>query len=110
MSAAHSDRNLLYGILALQMDFISREQFVEAMHAWVLHKDRPLGEILCQQGALLVQDHHLLEQMVNRHLQRTFPTGANHEPQHQAALRVVHRPRTSGWCRCTHDILPASVA
>jgi serine/threonine-protein kinase len=68
--SASSDRNLLYGILALQMDFISGEQLIEAMHAWVLHKSTPLGELLCQQGALLVQDRHLLEQVVNRHLDK----------------------------------------
>jgi hypothetical protein len=33
MSRAHADRSLLFGILALQMDFMSREQFVAAMHA-----------------------------------------------------------------------------
>ena len=29
-----ADRNLLFGILALQMDFITRDQLVEAMHAF----------------------------------------------------------------------------
>ena len=43
--SADADRNLLFGILALQLDFISRDQLVEAMHAWVLAKQRPLGEI-----------------------------------------------------------------
>ena len=36
MSQSHVDRNLLFGILALQMDFISREALVAAMNAWVL--------------------------------------------------------------------------
>jgi hypothetical protein len=31
-----ADRNLLFGILALQMDFASRDQLVAAMHAWVM--------------------------------------------------------------------------
>ena len=39
---ASTDRNLLFGILALQMDFIDREQLVAAMNAWVLEKDKPL--------------------------------------------------------------------
>ena len=33
-----TDRNLLFGILALQMDFISRDTLIEAMNAWVLDK------------------------------------------------------------------------
>ncbi len=41
-----TDRNLLFGILALQNDFITRDQLVEAINAWVLAKQRPLGELL----------------------------------------------------------------
>ena len=36
-----TDRNLLFGILALQMDFISRDGLIGAMNAWVLQKDKP---------------------------------------------------------------------
>jgi hypothetical protein len=38
MSAAAADRNLLFGILALQMDFISRDALIQGMNAWVLDK------------------------------------------------------------------------
>jgi hypothetical protein len=47
-----SDRNLIFGLLALQMDFLSREQLLDAMHAWMLHKAKPLGDILCRCGIL----------------------------------------------------------
>jgi hypothetical protein len=40
-----ADRNLLFGILPLQSDFVTRDQLVEAMNAWVLEKHRPLGGI-----------------------------------------------------------------
>ena len=40
-----ADRNLLFGILALQMDFISREALIQAMHAWVLAKAKPLDSL-----------------------------------------------------------------
>src|SRR5262249_53640030 len=59
---------LLFGILALQMDFISRDALIAAMNAWVLHKHRPLGQILVSQGALAPEDHALLEPMVARHV------------------------------------------
>src|SRR4051794_180675 len=65
----NADRNLLLGILALQMDFISRDALIAAMNAWVLDKDKPLGQILIAQGALARQDHELLEPMVARHVQ-----------------------------------------
>jgi hypothetical protein len=45
MSAA-ADRNLLFGILALQLDFIPRDALIAAMHAGVLNKDKSLGQIL----------------------------------------------------------------
>ena len=36
-----ADRNLLFGILALQMDFVTRDQLVAAMNAWVLDQALP---------------------------------------------------------------------
>jgi tRNA A-37 threonylcarbamoyl transferase component Bud32 len=65
---AAADRNLLFGILALQMDFISRDGLVEAMHAWVLDKARPLGHILRNQGRLTPERLQLLEGLVAEHL------------------------------------------
>ena len=35
MATPTTDRNLLFGILALQLDFISRDALVRAMYAWV---------------------------------------------------------------------------
>jgi tetratricopeptide (TPR) repeat protein len=63
-----SDRNLLFGILAVQMDFVSRDTLIGAMHAWVLTKHRPLGEILAEQGALTPERRLLLDAMVAEHL------------------------------------------
>jgi hypothetical protein len=68
--AAAADRNLLFGILALQMDFISRDQLIAAMHAWVLAKARPLGPILVEQGALSPDEQSALDVVVARHLER----------------------------------------
>jgi hypothetical protein len=45
-SAGLADRNLLLGILAVQMDFVGRDDLIAAMNAWVLDKARPLGHIL----------------------------------------------------------------
>jgi serine/threonine-protein kinase len=64
-----ADRNLLFGILALQMDFISRDTLIAAMNAWVLDKARPLGQVLVEGAALRAEDRDLLEAMVRRHLE-----------------------------------------
>src|SRR5262245_32689141 len=65
-----ADRNLLFGILALQMDFITRDDLVAAMHAWVLDKAKPLGQILREAGRLADDEHALLEALVRKHLER----------------------------------------
>ncbi len=70
MSQAAADRNLLFGILALQMDFIRRDALIAAMHAWVLDKAKPLGQILLEQGALAAADRDLLAGLVQRHLEK----------------------------------------
>src|SRR5579884_2327826 len=48
--SAREPWNLLFGILALEMDFISRDALITAMHAWVLDKRRGLGDILVRTG------------------------------------------------------------
>ena len=70
MGAASRDRNLLFGILAVQMDFISRDALVAGMNAWVLTKDKPLGEILVKQKALAADRRTLLEALVQEHLKQ----------------------------------------
>jgi hypothetical protein len=70
MATANTDRNLLFGILALQLDFISREALVKAMNAWVLEKAKALGQILVEQQALASERHALLEALVQEHLKQ----------------------------------------
>src|SRR6516165_1596135 len=69
MSSALADRNLLFGILAVQMDFISRDALIAAMNAWVLDKTKPLGEVLRGLGHLSPERLHLLDALVAEHLQ-----------------------------------------
>jgi serine/threonine-protein kinase len=85
MAQPHADRNLLFGILALQLDFIGRDALVAAMNAWVLDKHRPLGQILVEQQALAAANREALELLVNRHLQ-------HHSQQPQSSLAVVSIP------------------
>lgn len=65
---ASADTNLLFGILALQMDFISRDQLIAGMQAWALAKDTPLAAQLVQQGALRPAHRDLLEPLVAAHI------------------------------------------
>src|SRR5437773_852426 len=67
-SGPSADRNLLFGILALQMDFVSKDALIAAMHAWVLDKAKPLGDILALQGTLRPEHRTLLDALVQAHL------------------------------------------
>jgi hypothetical protein len=86
MSPALSDRNLLFGILALQNNFISREQLLAGFNAWVAAKDRALGEFLREQQALTPERHALLEALVQEHLKQ-------HDNDAEKSLAAV------GWQR-----------
>ncbi len=70
MSQAQSDQNLLFGVVALQMDFIGRDALVRGMNAWLLEKAKPLGQILVEQGALEADARGLLDALVRKHLDR----------------------------------------
>lgn len=59
-----ADRNLLFGVLALQSNFVSREALVAALHQWVANKSRDLGELLCEQGGLTRKQSQLLSELV----------------------------------------------
>jgi len=75
MSEPHSlrsaaDRNLLFGILALQLDFLDRDELVAAMNTWLLDKEKALGQILVERGALSDQYRQLLDSLVQVHVRK----------------------------------------
>jgi serine/threonine-protein kinase len=78
------DRNLLFGIVALQMDFIRRDELIQAMHAWILDKTKPLGQILVEKSRLTPVRRQVLEALVEEHL----ATHAQDARQSLAALAV----------------------
>jgi tetratricopeptide (TPR) repeat protein/tRNA A-37 threonylcarbamoyl transferase component Bud32 len=63
-----ADRNLLLGILALQTDFITRDDLIAAMNAWALEKNRPLEDILVDRSALDPTHRDALRLMVDCHV------------------------------------------
>jgi tetratricopeptide (TPR) repeat protein/tRNA A-37 threonylcarbamoyl transferase component Bud32 len=65
-----ADRNLLFGILALQMDFITRDGLIRGINAWVLNKQRPLGQVLVEEGELHADARAALEMVVEQHLKQ----------------------------------------
>jgi hypothetical protein len=52
MAQDDADRNLLFGLLALQNNFIDRDDLVDAFHRWMHERAVPLGQILLDRSAL----------------------------------------------------------
>jgi serine/threonine-protein kinase len=65
---SRADRNLLFGLLALQNNFIDRDGLVDAFHRWVNDRSAPLDRILLDRGALTPSRHLLLAGLVEEHL------------------------------------------
>ncbi len=70
MADSTTERNLLFGILAVQMDLITRDALVTAMKDCASEKDKPLGQVLQSQGALAEDDDALLESLVQRLMEK----------------------------------------
>ncbi len=61
-------RSLLFGILALQNNFIDRAALLSAFNVWTEDKAKPLGQILVEHGKLDASRHELLNALVAEHL------------------------------------------
>ncbi|MBY0522853.1 MAG: SUMF1/EgtB/PvdO family nonheme iron enzyme [Gemmataceae bacterium] len=70
MSQAATDRNLLFGILAVQLDFVARDTLIVAMNAWAVAKHKSLGQIFEEQGSLAAERRALLDALVAEHLRQ----------------------------------------
>ena len=64
----NADRHLLFGLLALQNEFIDKRQLVAAFGSWMADHSKSLDDILVEQRALLEDDRALLARLVDRHV------------------------------------------
>jgi serine/threonine-protein kinase len=65
-----TDRNLLFGVLALQADLIDQARFAEACTAWTARKDTPLADLLVERGWLSAEDRADVEKLLARKLSK----------------------------------------
>jgi serine/threonine protein kinase/tetratricopeptide (TPR) repeat protein len=70
MAAEPADRNLLFGLLALQNGLIDQDQLLTAFRAWTRDKSRPLAELLVDRGELDGDDRAAVEALVARHIKK----------------------------------------
>jgi tetratricopeptide (TPR) repeat protein/tRNA A-37 threonylcarbamoyl transferase component Bud32 len=88
MAHVDADRNLLYGLLALQNNFIDREGLLDAFGRWVHDRAIPLGQILRDRGALKHDEYDLLEALVAKHLEK-FGRDPQKSLQHLSSIDSV---------------------
>jgi serine/threonine protein kinase/tetratricopeptide (TPR) repeat protein len=77
-----TDLNLLFGVLALQVDLITPDQFAQASARWAANKGRSLADILVEQGWLSPSDRLDVEKLLQRKL-------AKHKGDAKASLAEV---------------------
>jgi WD40 repeat protein/tRNA A-37 threonylcarbamoyl transferase component Bud32 len=104
-------RSLLFGLLALQNDFVDREALLAAFNAWVADKSRSLGRILLERGALDEEAHGLLEALVRKHLQKHGDAEKSlAAADGLGALRAELERAADPEIRATLDRLPGAAA
>ena len=69
-NAAGIDHNLVFGILALQSDLLTVDQFVEAANEWAAQKDLSLPRLLVQRGWLRPEGRAEVERLMERKLSK----------------------------------------
>jgi serine/threonine-protein kinase len=70
MPTPDTDKNLLFGVLALQADLLDAKQFVEACTLWANEKHRPLADLLVERGWLTPEEKEHVEFLLERKLKR----------------------------------------
>jgi eukaryotic-like serine/threonine-protein kinase len=68
---ATRDNNLLFAILALQLDFIDSNQLVQAANAWMLSKEIPIGQLFVDRKFLTADDRAFIDKIVEKHVKRS---------------------------------------
>ena len=86
-SSSANDQNLLLGMLAFQLDFVTQKDLVETMQAWMIDKSRPLGELLLERDLVNADRLKLLNSLVAEHIKE-------HENDPQKSLASMRLPES----------------
>jgi serine/threonine-protein kinase len=70
MPTSSADHDLLLGVLALHLDFLSREQLLNALKEWAADKGQPLAQVILRQNVLTDDELAALEALAQKHLGR----------------------------------------
>jgi tetratricopeptide (TPR) repeat protein len=79
LAQGEADRNLLFGILALQNGLIEQADFIAAFQCWSKERSRPMAQVLVERRSLTEEDRTMVEGLVRRHVEKHFGD-AEHSP------------------------------
>src|SRR5258707_749349 len=68
--AVELDRNLLFGVLALQTKVIDASQLAEAGTAWAARKDASLADLLIERGWITPEERVAIDHLIAIRLRR----------------------------------------
>jgi hypothetical protein len=95
VSRPAADRNLLFGVLALRMEFVGKDDLLAAMQAWAHDRTRPLGDVLVARGGLSRDRCGLLNALVEEHL-KGASGGSSPQASAEATLAEGHATTPPG--------------
>jgi serine/threonine-protein kinase len=70
VAAVEIDRNLLFGVIALQDDLIDERQFTDACVLWALRLERRLADVLLERRLITDDDRREIERKVERKIKK----------------------------------------
>ncbi len=87
VAKVEAERDLLFGILALQNDLIEQADLIAAFQCWTKERSRPMGQVLVERGALSQDDRTMIDGLVRRHVEKRGGE-AERGAEDMAALRL----------------------
>jgi serine/threonine protein kinase len=92
-----TDRNLLFGVLALQADLIDADRFAEACSTWAAKKATPLADLLQERGWITAEERAHVEFLLERKLRK-------HDGDARASLAAAIDNRIRGVIAGANDL------
>jgi hypothetical protein len=105
MATLAAERDLLFGLLALQNGMIDQGQLVAAFHAWTRDKGRNLAEHLVGRGDLESEQRAVVDSLVALHLKKH-----GGDAERSLAAIPVARSAREGLAQITDPEIEATLA
>jgi serine/threonine-protein kinase len=92
MAETALDRNLLFGVVVLQMQFVSRAALLGAIRAWVADDQKSLDQVLVEHGILTEDERALLEPLVGQQVEKHGADAQRSLAELSSVSWIKHRP------------------